>query len=194
MTGPGTDNPKNSISMENGPASNPINEDETVNEDETINEDETQEAKDGGEAIMKGEPNTANGQGRHQKAIATWERVGENGAKKLDEAIARETKRIMEAFGRKETIEETIQRLVKEETTKLNVWGKHPRFRKQPMTTPQNKEVLAGTADRDWNDDSAKGEQPYGMKIGNSAPFDKQVEMLTDAVLTQLKESFLKKK
>ena len=37
-----------------------------------------------------------------------------------------------------------------------------PRYRKEPMSTPANKEVLAGTAKGDWNDESAN--QPYGQK------------------------------
>ena len=58
----------------------------------------------------------------------------------------------------------------------------------------QNKEIFAGTADRDFNDDSAKGNAPYGQKIGDSKPFDKVVEMLTDQVMSQLKESSRNKK
>lgn len=88
---------------------------------------------------------------------------------------------------KKETLEEAVARIMKEEVTKLNVWGKHPKFRKSPMTLPDNKEVLAGTAEKDWNDDSAKGQQPYGIKIGKSDPF---VEVLTDQILANLKESF----
>lgn len=79
-------------------------------------------------------------------------------------------------------LQETIDKIVKEEVTKLNDWGKHPRYRKEPMTIPANKEILAGTAEKDWNDESAKGEQPYGQKIGSSAPFDKAVDALTDKV------------
>lgn len=79
-------------------------------------------------------------------------------------------------------LQEAIDKIVKEEVTKLDVWGKHPRYRKEPMTTPANKEVLAGTAEKDWNDESAKGEQPYGQKIGSSAPFDKAVDALTNKV------------
>lgn len=93
---------------------------------------------------------------------------------------------------KKETLQEAINRIVKEEITKLDAWGKHPRFRKEPMTTPANKEVLAGTAEKDWNDDSAKGEQPYGQKIGKGDPFDKVVDMLTDQVMANLKESLKK--
>lgn len=69
--------------------------------------------------------------------------------------------------------------------TKLNVFGKHPAYRKVPFTTPANKEI--DRYGRDWNDDSAKGEQPFGKRIGSSAPYtDEVVEMLTDAIVNNL--------
>lgn len=132
---------------------------------------------------------------------------GEETMDKMDETIERITDMVMEALCKEETkkcncgkkncncedgkctcnkekndLQETIDRIVKEEVTKLNVWGKHPRYRKEPMTVPANKEILAGTAEKDWNDESAKGEQPYGQKIGSSAPFDKAVDALTNKV------------
>jgi hypothetical protein len=129
-------------------------------------------------------------------------KFGFNGEKKLDaqswdklnESISRIAEDVFKKLTtpKKETLQEAIDRIVKEEVTRLNAWGKHPRFRKQPMTLPQNKEVLAGTADRDWNDDSAKGEKPYGEKIGDGKPFDEVVTNLTDKVMAQLKESLKK--
>ena len=77
---------------------------------------------------------------------------------------------------------------VKEEVTKLNVFGKHPGYRKKPMTHPSNIEVNPNGA-RDWNDDSAKGEEPFGKQIGSSAPYtDKIVNMLTDMVFNRVKK------
>ena len=93
-----------------------------------------------------------------------------------------------------ETLKEAIDRIVAEEITKLDAWGKHPRYRKQPMSTPANKEVLAGTAEKDWNDDSAKGEQPYGQKIGNSDPFEKVVDLVLDGIKSRLQEGKKSKK
>ena len=92
-----------------------------------------------------------------------------------------------------ESLDEAITRIVKEEATKLNIWGKHPRYRKSPMTTPDNKEVAPNNA-KDWNDDSAKGEHPYGEKIGDGAPFDKVVELILGEIKNQLKEGKLSKK
>ena len=65
---------------------------------------------------------------------------------------------------------------------KLNVWGKHPAWRKQPMTTPPNKEVAINGA-REWDDESAQGEEPYAQQIGDSSPFSEVVKNVTEAVL-----------
>lgn len=68
---------------------------------------------------------------------------------------------------------------------KLNDFGKHPAYRKQPMTLPPNKEVAPNGA-RDWNDDSAEGEEEFGKRIGSSAPFNKAVKVLTDSIMESL--------
>ena len=78
--------------------------------------------------------------------------------------------------------------MLNEEMTKLNVFGKHPGYRKKPMTHPDNTEVAPNGA-RDWNDDSAKGEEPFGKQIGSSAPYtDKVVNILTDMVYSRVKK------
>lgn len=64
----------------------------------------------------------------------------------------------------------------------LNDFGKHPAYQKAPMTTPPNKEI--NQFGNDWNDDSAKNEKPFGQEIGSSAPYDKLVKMITDAVMS----------
>ena len=99
-----------------------------------------------------------------------------------------EQQRLEESFAKK------IDKLVAEEVHRLDVFGKHPGYRKAPMTTPANKEVIVNKGDRDWNDDSTKGEQPFGQKIGSSAPFDAEViDMLTDAVMNSIKGGLKKK-
>lgn len=90
-------------------------------------------------------------------------------------------------------LQEAIDKIVKEEVTKLDVWGKHPRYRKEPMSTPANKDVKAGTADKDWCDASVKGNQAYGQKIGSSAPFEKEVDALTEKVFEAVKKTLVKK-
>ena len=67
----------------------------------------------------------------------------------------------------------------------LHDFGKHPAYRKTPMTLPPNKEVAPNNA-RDWNDESAEGEEPFGEKIGSSAPFEKTVQKITDSIMESL--------
>lgn len=68
----------------------------------------------------------------------------------------------------------------------LHDFGKHPAYRKKPMTLPPNKEVAPNGA-RDWNDKSVAGEEPFGTKIGSSAPFDeKALDVLTDAIMQKM--------
>jgi len=68
---------------------------------------------------------------------------------------------------------------------KLNVFGKHPAWRKQPMTTPPNKEVAINGA-REWEDESAQGEEPYAKQIGDSSPFTDVVDSIYESVLESL--------
>ena len=82
---------------------------------------------------------------------------------------------------------------IQEDKTVLHDFGKHPGYRKKPMTLPSNDED-AKDGYKDWNDDSVKSDKPFGMKIGSSAPFDEKVKMITDAIMDQLKENFSKKK
>ncbi len=73
-----------------------------------------------------------------------------------------------------------------EDKTVLHNFGDHPGYRKKPMTTPANTEVAPNGA-RDWNDESTKGEEPFGKQIGSSAPYDKIVDVVTKEVLKALK-------
>lgn len=82
---------------------------------------------------------------------------------------------------------------VKEETTVLHDFGKHPGYRKKPMTLPSDTDSEKNGY-KDWNDDSVKGDKPFGQEIGSSAPFDEKVKMITDAVMSQLKEMYKKKR
>lgn len=81
---------------------------------------------------------------------------------------------------------------VQEETTVLHDFGKHPGYRKKPMTLPSN-DSKEKEGYKDWNDDSVKQDAPFGQKIGSSAPFDEKVKIITDAVMKQLKEMAKKK-
>lgn len=159
---------------------------------ERINEEDgnvNEPAKQGNEETMKSYQRKGN------LPVQCWDKMD---SKKLNEAITTIVSDVYKKLTegnkpKKETLQEAIDRIVKEEVTKLNAWGKHPRYQKPAFQTPANKEVLAGTAEKDWNDDSTKGEEPYGKKIGDGKPFDKIVNMLTDQVMANLKESMKRK-
>lgn len=68
---------------------------------------------------------------------------------------------------------------------KLDVFGKHPAWRKQPMTTPPNKEVAINGA-REWDDESAQGEEPYAKQIGDGSPFTDIVDSVYESILKRL--------
>lgn len=78
------------------------------------------------------------------------------------------------------------RRSLREDATVLHNFGEHPGYRKKPMTTPSNTEVAPNGA-RDWNDESTKGEEPFGKKIGSSAPYTDLVDTITKEVLKALK-------
>ncbi len=76
---------------------------------------------------------------------------------------------------------------VNESVTKLNVFGKHPGYRKKPMTLPVTGEDKHGNY-RDWNDDSVYSEEPFGSKIGDSTPYDTIISKTVDSLLESLKK------
>lgn len=76
---------------------------------------------------------------------------------------------------------------------KLDVFGKTPGYRKKPMTLPANTEVAPNGAE-DWNDDSVKGEKPFGQQIGSSAPYTEIVQQITNAVVTAITNMNMDKK
>jgi hypothetical protein len=121
----------------------------------------------------------------------SWDKLDESTKKALSGVIDGVVEKLMEGKKtKKPTLEEMVMKVVKEN---LDAWGKHPKYGEQPMTTPPDTEVLKGTADKDWNDDSAKGSEQYGKKIGNGKPFDEVVKMLTDSVVQMLREGVKKK-
>ena len=86
-----------------------------------------------------------------------------------------------------ESITNLLNRIVKEEITKLNVFGKHPGYRKKPMALPKTGEDKNQWGE-DWNDESVYSEQPFGEKIGSSAPFEKVVEKISEMVYNDVKK------
>jgi hypothetical protein len=78
-------------------------------------------------------------------------------------------------------------RKINENGTKLNVFGKHPGYRKKVMTLPQTGSDKEGNT-RDWNDDSVYSEEPFGNKIGTSSPYEDIVEKSVNAIMESLKK------
>ena len=68
---------------------------------------------------------------------------------------------------------------------KLNVFGKHPGYRKKPMSLPQTGSDNLKNA-RDWNDDSVYSEEPFGKQIGSSAPYDIVVDKISESIVEAL--------
>ena len=67
----------------------------------------------------------------------------------------------------------------------LDDFGKHPAYRKEPMTIPSH--TMADKHGKDWNDETAKLNEPFGRKIGKSDPFDEDlVDSITDAVVDMI--------
>jgi hypothetical protein len=91
-------------------------------------------------------------------------------------------------------VESVVSQIIKED--ELHVFGDHPGYRKKPMQLPPTGEDKNQWGE-DINDDSVHNEEPFGSDKGDSTPFDKQVEKLTDKILEQIKEGkidFVKKK
>lgn len=123
--------------------------------------------------------------------VQSWDKMNVNEKKKMVKSLTESIYNSLIASNSNSKLENYIQRLVNEEVTKLDAWGKHPKYGKEPMTHPEAKEVLAGTADRDWNDDSAKGSERYGKKIGVGKPFTQEtIDLLTDQVLAKIKGAY----
>lgn len=77
----------------------------------------------------------------------------------------------------------------------LDEFGKHPCFRKQPMTTPtKNHQEFDGYYD--MNDESAKNDIPYATNIGSGAPFDLDVKTVENSIAESIRRNLrnLKKK
>ena len=92
-----------------------------------------------------------------------------------------------EDFDPTDMFESKKSRKLNEEGTKLNVFGKHPGYRKKPMTLPQTGNDKEGNYE-DWNDNSVYSEDPFGNKIGSSAPYDKLINDSVKAVMESLKK------
>lgn len=148
---------------------------------------QTTETIDGNKSEAKETKEALDGQGKPGKAISS-ERLNET-VESIVREVMEDIKKERENRGK---LMETIDRIVREE---LGIWGKHPKYGEEPFTTPANKEVMKGTADHSIDDESVKGNEQYGKKIGDGKPFDEKVKFITDQVMGVIMESLgLKKK
>lgn len=88
-------------------------------------------------------------------------------------------------------VESVVANMINED--ELHVFGKHPGYQKKPMELPTTGEDNNQWGE-DWNDDSVHSEEPFGTKIGDSAPFNKLVDTITKDVLTKISGDAFKKK
>ena len=75
---------------------------------------------------------------------------------------------------------------------RLDYFGKHPAYQKEPMKLPTNKHQEMPEY-YDMNDESVENEQPFGQKIGDSAPFKINPQDIENAIAESVKR-ILKKK
>lgn len=88
-------------------------------------------------------------------------------------------------------VESVVANMINED--ELHVFGKHPGYQKKPMELPTTGEDNNQWGE-DWNDESVYSEEPFGTKIGSSAPFDKLVDTITKDVMSQISGDAFKKK
>lgn len=82
-------------------------------------------------------------------------------------------------------VESVTNKILKE--NELNVFGKHPGYRKKPMELPTTGEDKTQWGE-DWNDESVYSEEPFGSKIGDGDPFNQLVNSVTRKVVEKLSE------
>lgn len=70
---------------------------------------------------------------------------------------------------------------------RLDYFGKHPAYRKQPMKLPKTGSDSTEHG-RDWNDDSVHNEKPFGKQIGSGAPFEVTPEDIDNAIAEAIKK------
>lgn len=71
---------------------------------------------------------------------------------------------------------------------KLDDFGKHPAYQKKVMSLPP-KDMKEFPEYYDMNDDSVKNDSPYGEKIGSGAPFELDVDAITNAIAESIRRT-----
>lgn len=87
----------------------------------------------------------------------------------------------------------SYRRMMNEEGTRLDMFGKHPAYQKQVMSLPSNKhQEMNGYYD--MNDDSVESEAPFGQHIGDGAPFEQDIQSIENAIAEAVKRVLGKRK
>ena len=108
-----------------------------------------------------------------------------------------ETAAYRKAMGKKAVNEEGMKpfkdagRVPSGNINKLDDFGKHPAYQKTVMTLPP-KDMAEFNGYYDMNDDSVRNDEPYGEKIGSSAPFEIDPQSIDNAIAEAINR--LKKK
>lgn len=123
----------------------------------------------------------------------TMESRRRNGYRIYESRAFRKAKRAMNEDGMKPFSNKN--RVPQGNLKELDDFGKHPAYRKQPMTVPTNKhQEFNGYYD--MNDESAYNDTPFGTNIGNGAPFEMDTEKIENAIAESINRNLrrLKKK
>lgn len=75
---------------------------------------------------------------------------------------------------------------------KMDYFGKHPAYRKEPMRVPTNKHQEMADY-YDMNDESVESEQPFGQQIGDGAPFEVTPKQIENAIAESIRNIMKKK-
>ena len=91
-----------------------------------------------------------------------------------------------------EVFESKSYRKMMVDEDRLDYFGKHPAYRKEPMRLPSNRHQEMKGYD-DINDDSVESESPFGEKIGDGTPFEISPEDITNAIAESIQRNLKKK-
>lgn len=115
------------------------------------------------------------------------------GYKIYESRAFRKAKRAMNEDGMKPFSNKN--RVPQDNLNALDDFGKHPAYRKQPMTVPtHNHQEFDGYYD--MSDESARNNTPFGTNIGNGAPFELDTEKVNKSIAESIRRNLrmLKKK
>ena len=157
----------------------PENEEEPVEEPENEEEPEEVEAGEEPEEVKDEEIPVEEPEEIKDEEIPV-EEPEEVEAEEEPEDLFEDKKNIMNKI-----VESVTAKILKE--NELNVFGKHPGYRKKPMELPTTGEDKTQWG-KDWNDESVYSEEPFGSKIGDGNPFNQLVDSVTKKVVEKLLE------